>query len=294
MASMRHYPELPAARRAFACGGMGSSMTRLLSLSVLVFLLAYPNEAHAQDHTHEQPSWVADVGVAGANIVAGAVTAAATALIRGEDVTEAFFRGAAGGSVAFVGKRLAVERFSGAGLLGRQVASVGASMVVDAGNGRGLFSEVWLPVGPAWVQVRPEAELRARVNLRDVGTVIWAATRSELSFDLERSLSNGAPVFVAQDHAVVAGSRHADGVAVGGVIVLGATTLDTAVIQRHENVHVIQHDYLLQTLSRPIEQWAWTWVTEREIVVDLNLLPILASPVLADIQEREAQVLEFR
>jgi hypothetical protein len=132
------------------------------------------------------------------------------------------------------------------------------------------------------------------VNLRDVGTVIWAATRSELSFDLERSLSNGAPVFVAQDHRVVLESGHADGAAVGGVIVLGATNLDMAVIQRHENVHVIQQDYLLQTLTRPIEQWAWAWVTEREIAVDLNLLPILASPFLGAIHESEAQVLEFR
>lgn len=269
-------------------------MTRLLYVPVLVALLAAPIEVHAQDHTHEQPSWVADVGVAGANIVGGGVTAALTALIRREDVAEAFLKGAAGGSVVFLGKRLAVERFSGAGLLGRQVASLGSSMVVDAGSGRGLFSEVWLPLGPAWIQVRPKAGLRARVNLRDVGTVIWAGTRPELSFDLERSLSNGSPVFVARNHRLASGSGHADGVAVGGVILLGATNLDMAVIQRHENVHVIQHDYLLQTFSRPIEQWAWSWVTKREIAVDLNLLPILASPLLRDIHEREAQVLEFR
>lgn len=269
-------------------------MTRLVSLPLLWFGLACPIAADAQDHTHEQPSWVADVGVAGANVIAGAVTAGATALIRGEHVAEAFFKGAAGGSVVFVGKRLAVERFSGAGLLGRQVASVGSSMVVDAGYGRGLFSEVWLPVGPAWVQVRPEAELRARLNLRDVGTLIWAATRSELTFDLERSLSNGSPVFVAHEHRVVTGSGHADAVALGSVILLGTTNLDMSVIQRHENVHVIQHDYLLQTLSRPIEQWAWNWIIEREIAVDLNLLPLLASPLVGDIHEREAQVLEFR
>ncbi len=269
-------------------------MIRLLYVPAMVSLLASPIEAKAQDHTHEQPTWVADVGVAGANIVAGAVTAAATALVRREDVTEAFLKGAAGGSVVFVGKRLAVERFSGAGLLGRQVAGLGSSMVVDAGNGRGLFSEVWLPVGPAWVQVRPKAGLRARVNLRDVGTVIWAATRSELSFDVEQSLSNGSPVFVARDHQIVNGSGHADGVAVGGVILLGATNIDRVVIQRHENIHIIQHDYLLQTFSRPIEQWAWTWVTGRGIAVDLNLLPILSSPLLGDIHEREAQVLEFR
>lgn len=148
-------------------------------------------------------------------------------------------------------------------------------------------------MGPVWFQVRPGARWRGRVNLRDVGTLVWAATRTELHFDLARSISNGAPAFVAQRHRLVSGSGHADGVAIG-VVLLGATNLDVAVIQSHENVHVIQHDYLLQTMSRPLEQWAWGWVTNRDIPVDLNFLPLLASPLLSDIKEREAQVLEFR
>ena len=109
----------------------------------------------------------------------------------------------------------AVEQFDGAGFLGRQVSSVGSGMVVDAGQGRALFGEVWLPLGPAWVRVRPGAKLGGRVNLRDVGTLIWAATRPELGLDLEASLSNGAPVFVAESHQIVNGSRPVAGAAIG-------------------------------------------------------------------------------
>lgn len=277
-------------------GGQGLTavtqhFSRWLRLSFLMVALGFPLAADAQDHGHgPQPTWAVDVGVAGANIVAGALTAAATAAIRGEDMSEAFLKGAVGGGVVFAGKRLAVERFDGAGLLGRQLASVGSGMVVDGGRGRDLLSEVWLPVGPVWLQVRSEARRRIRVDLVDVGTLIWAGTRPELTFDVERSLSNGAPVFVAHDRRIV----NAHATTIGGIVMLGVSNLDMAITQRHENVHVIQHDYLLQTLSRPLERWAWSWLTDRVIPIDFNVVPLFARPALVDMQESEAEVLEFR
>lgn len=277
---------------------MQARFYRCSLLPILPFLglaLAFPDNAMAQeDHPYEPPTWVVDVGVAAANIVAGGFTAAATAMIRGENVSEAFLKGAGGGSVVFVGKRLAVERFSGAGLLGRQVAAVGSGMVTDAGHGRDFFTEVWLPVGPAWFQVRSEAGWRARVNVRDVGTLLWAASRPELRFDIDRSVSNGAAVFVADDHRLLLSSRRVAGLAFGGTILLGRSDTDVDVSQSHENVHVIQDDYGLLTMSRPLEQRAWSWLTEWDVPVDLNFLPVLAWPVLRHLEESEAEVLEFR
>lgn len=266
-------------------------MMRSLSLSLVVIALGSPQGATGQGHTHDQPDWVADVGVAGANIVVGALTSAATAAIRGEDVAEAFLKGAAGGGVVFAGKRLAVARFSGAGLLGRQVASVGTGMVVDGGHGRDWFDEVWLPIGPLWLQARPGAGRRARVSLRDMGAVIWAATRPELRFDLGRSLSNGAPAFVADRHRIVRDAGHADAFTVGGVVVLGVTGFD---LQPHENIHVIQNDYLLQTLDRPFEQWGWGRLIDRSVPVDLGVLILLPGLLLSDLKEAEAEVLHLR
>lgn len=261
------------------------------ALAILVFV---PRGASAQDHTHDQPTWAVDVGVAGANIVVGGLTAAATAAIRGEDISEAFLKGAAGGAVVFAGKRVAVERFGGAGLLGRQIASVGAGIVVDGGHGREWLSEVWLPIGPVWLQVRPEAGRHARVNLREAGVLIWAATRSELDFDVGRSVSNGAPVFVARRHRIESDSDPVSGVASGGVILLGVTDKDWKVVQRHENIHVIQRDYMLTTLERPVERWAWNRVAGWNVPIDLGLLPQPVFSRLRNVREREAEALEYR
>jgi hypothetical protein len=267
---------------------------RARAVCALAILALVPQCVSAQDHTHDQPTWAVDVGVAGANIAVGALTAAATAAIRGEDVSEAFLKGAAGGAVVFAGKRVAVERFDGAGLLGRQIASVGAGLVVDGGHGREWFREVWLPIGPAWLQVRPEGGRRARVNLREAGVLIWAATRSELDFDLGRSVSNGAPVFVARRHRIESDSDGVSGLASGGVILLGVTDLDWEVVQRHENIHVIQHDYVLTTLERPVEQWVWDRVAGRNVPVDLGLLTHPIFDPLRNVREREAEALEYR
>jgi hypothetical protein len=262
----------------------------------LALLIFVPQGASAQDDARGQPTWAVDIGVAGANIVVGALTAAATAAIRGEDVSEAFLKGAAGGAVVFAGKRVAVERFAGAGLLGRQIASVGTGMVVDGGHGREWLREVWLPIGPAWIQVRPETGRRARVNLQEVGILIWAATRSELDFDLGRSVTNGAPVFVARGHHIERSSDRPGGLAIGGVILLGAPVegSNREVTQRHENVHVIQRDYVLSTVSRPIEQWGWERVVGRGIPGDLDLLGALSFYLPKAIAEREAEALEVR
>ncbi|MFS8636466.1 MAG: hypothetical protein FWJ74_00180 [Gemmatimonadota bacterium] len=294
---MGHNPFLEPARRASPRSGARAARSIAASVALLlVFVFASPHEAAAQGKGHGHPAWVSDIAVASANIVVGGVTAAVTALIRGEDVSEAFLKGAAGGGVVFAGKRVAAERFDGAGLLGRQIASVGSSMVADAGLGRDLFTEIWLPLGPVWVQVRPEARWRARVNLHDVGSVIWAATRPELRFDLGRSLSNGAPVFVADQHLILVDGEVAFGFAVGGTVVIGGTARDAERVQRHENIHVLQHDYFVMTVTRRVERWVWRRLTTREIPLDFGFPAALISLVSWDntLLQSEAEVFESR
>lgn len=268
---------------------------RLLTGVTILAALLVPSHSAAQDHHHEQPDWIADVGVAGANTALSGIAAAVTAGIRGEDVYRAFLRGAVGGGVVFAGKRIAVERFDGAGLLGRELASVGTSVVGNAGAGRGWFEEVWLPVGPVWLQVSSGERRRVRLNLRDVGATAWAIHRPELEMDWSRSLSNGAITFVAPGHRIRSDSRHADGVAIGGLILLGVTPFDREVVQSHENVHVIQRDFMLQTLSRPVEAWGWSWITDRDVPLDIGVLPGLMYPdILRSAAESEAEILEVR
>lgn len=86
---------------------------RSIVLIAAVFSLIAPHGSSAQDHRHVQRVWVHDVGIAGANIAAGGITAAVTAAINGEDVPRAFLQGAVGGGVMFFGKRVAVERLAG-------------------------------------------------------------------------------------------------------------------------------------------------------------------------------------
>lgn len=267
---------------------------RLLGMALTAALLL-PSGSAAQVHEHRAVEWGMDGALAAANIVISGLSASLTAVLRGEDVSRAFRRGAAGGALIFGGKRIAVERFDGAGLLGRQVGSVGSSVVANAGAGRDWFEEVWLPAGPLWIQVSSGERRRVRLNLRDVGTLAWAIHRSELEMDWTRSLSNGAMTFVSPRHRIVSGSREAAGVTIGGVVLLGVTHLDPDVVHSHENVHVIQHDFLLQIVGRPIEAWGWSHVTDRDVPLDVAVLPsLIYSTVVRNVAEAEADYLEVR
>lgn len=258
--------------------------------------LLMPQPTLAQQHVHDQPPWIEDVGVAGANLLLGGATAAVTAWIRGEPVGDGFLNGALGGGLGFIGKRVAVEEFPGAGLLGRQVAAVGASMVVNAGTGQGPFAELWLPVGPVWLQAIPSAGHRARLDAGEVATLLWAATRNELELDGKGSLSNGAFIFRSPGHYLVSDGRRVDGLTIGGIVALGPSYFEPDHIRGHEMVHVIQNDFMVHAWSRPLESWGWRLLIGREIPVDVVPVPLklLTGWVTVNLREGEAQVLEFR
>lgn len=271
----------------------------IMALATALLLLPTPGAAQLRRHAepagwNDRPTWVEDVAVGAANGLLGGVTAALSAWLRDQPIGDAFLQGSVGGGVVFVGKRVAAEEFGCAGLLGRELAALGSSMTANAGRGRGWLEEVWLPVGPLWVQVAPAAGLRARVNMLDVGLLAWATARPELRFDWTASLSNGTPIFHSPGHHILFGDRAVRGFASGGVVALGARGDDDRT-RAHEMAHVIQHDFVVHSWSRPIETRGWSFLTDRVVPLDLGVALLLGFvPPLRSLVEREAEVLDSR
>lgn len=209
-----------------------------------------------------QASLSTEFVVIGANAVVGGLTSGLTALARGEPFLRSFSGGLAGGSVHYLGKRIAVGRAPGAGLSGRLVGAVGMSMVRNAGEGRGLLDRLLLPVGPVvvdWMTVPDSSRVRARLHLgRTVflGVLAW---HDELRIDWGETLLTGAPVFRTRDRLLwdAAGSR-------GGLELFGSisirdrqerTALEEARLIAHERVHVLQDDFLTYAMADPVEDW---------------------------------------
>jgi hypothetical protein len=161
--------------------------------------------------------------------------------------------------MVYAGKRVSVERFPGAGLLGRQMAAVGTSVVRNAAEGRSSFEVIALPVGPVRLYVGSDTlpKLRAKVDLLGLATTIYAALDPAAEWDSGASLSAGAPVFrirrwtegertVAQHFAGVVWLRddHRD--------LINAEARASAFFA-HERVHVLQYDFAFSAWSAPAE-----------------------------------------
>jgi hypothetical protein len=245
-----------------------------MRLLVAALLLALPAAAQAQcppplvppdaapPCVADWPTWAGDLAVLGGNAFLGGLSAGVLHKLRGGDFSDAFMRGLAGGAVAYGGKRIAVQRFGGAGLVGRQVAAVGASMVRNAGEGLGPVERVSLPVGPVWLEVGGQRPwVSARVDVMSAGWLISGILNPDLRFDAGMSISSGAHVFVA-DNRVIAGqdSDHAHGITEPGFMALGNVPAFgrhvAGEVFRHERVHVLQMDQLFLTVTGPAERRA--------------------------------------
>lgn len=271
---------------------------RMRALLPALLLLVLPGVAWSQDpqpDTEHVPSWASDLGVGSANALAGALTAAVLAWVNDQDVPRAFLRGAVGGTVVFAGKRLAVEPFDGAGFLGREVGALGSSVVANASTGRGWLDEAWLPLGPLWIRTGFAAPVGVAVNVRELATIGWAASRSELELDWGASLSNGTAIFRAAGHQIRFDGEEVGGIAVGGVVLLSRRSFDAEVTRGHEVVHVIQDDFFTTVLSRPGEQWVWRRLSDGRLPVELGIATALRllAPIHA-LEEAEAGSLGWR
>jgi hypothetical protein len=176
-----------------------------------------------------------ELTVAGLNVLLGGVTAAAARAWRGEPVLRGFWVGAVGGGVIYGGKRIAVENFDGAGLIGREVASVGGSMVRNAAAGLSPLEEVVLPLGPVRLYVS-----RDGVTPRlDVGSVVAASAfvlYYDARLDTRASLSSGA--------LILRGDGPMPGLSSAGTVMVwhDLPPEEGPRLLAHERVHVLQYD----------------------------------------------------
>jgi hypothetical protein len=191
----------------------------------------------------------------GANLALGGLTGGIGEGLRGGSFWRGFTRGAAGGGLVFVGKEVSAQRFTAAGLLGRELGAVGGSVVNNAAAGRPMFSRIVLPLGPVRVYAQPGSPDPVRIKLDAAGVIglAFAATRPGARFDLESSLSSGAPVFGFEKER---GSRQQAAHLAG--VIMAANHLEGDGRRRalaHEQVHVVQYDFAFLAWSQPAEEW---------------------------------------
>jgi hypothetical protein len=185
-----------------------------------------------------------DVAFTAANALLSGVAAGLFRSLSGSGTFGDGFRdGAMGGGVTYAGKRLAAQRFAGAGALGRQVASIGGSVVANAADGRGRLDRVALQLGLGrlyWDRV--ESSLTFKPDAVTLYYTALGLSSSRVSLDWSRTLSAGAPVFVTRGGATTL-SGNAAGRALGGVVIADVNAnIPLSDITAHERIHVIQFD----------------------------------------------------
>jgi hypothetical protein len=209
------------------------------------------------------PGWSVNLGLAGTNALLSGTVVSLHRWVRGESLgtafREGFGPGALTGVLTYAGKRIAVESFWGAGLLGRQIHGAGASSARSLSAGGGFADDLNLFLGPVRVRITDSSEdggARWRVSGLDTYWLIYGIADSRFSMDWERSLSSGAPVFRPdRGRRIEAPSgERIGGAALGGVIFLSdGLGEEEESLLRHERVHVMQFDYLHTLVSQPLE-----------------------------------------
>jgi hypothetical protein len=232
--------------------------------------------------TFSAPRWAGELASFSANALLGGLTAGVMQHARGGSFSDGFLRGALGGGVVYAGKRVAAERFDGAGLLGREIAAAGISVSRNAALGLPSLSRLSFPIGPIRLNIERSDGVRVRpsLDLVALGWTAWALSRSELSLSAGRSLSAGTLVFRTDNEVLLLGndSVHAGGIAAAGIILLsdvpafGDRYLDRSFA--HERVHVLQEDQLASLWIDPAADWLLSRTRAGERIapyVDINL-----------------------
>lgn len=204
------------------------------------------------------PRWEGHAIALGANIALGAITAGVTRAIKGEPFWSAIGKGGAGAGIAYLGKYVATQDFTGAKLLGRQTAALGASVTYNAVTGRGIFETLTFPLGPVRIHRTPEGS-RVTIDLLTAAGIFYAYTRPGGMIDLPRTVATGTIVVLADSIRRGEGGAGVVGRTVGGVIIYRtgheiSEEMEEAIL-RHEMVHVLQHDYAGITIGSPFEGW---------------------------------------
>jgi hypothetical protein len=217
----------------------------------------------AQPCREHYPRWTGELASLGVNSLLGALSGGILQELHGGSFSDGFMRGAAGGSVIYVAKRVVAGEFYGAGLAGRQLGAVGSSIVRNAGLGKPSLSEIVLPIGIARIYVTPSK--RAVRVIPDMTAIAWTISGIQnhgLHLDLEETISAGTPMFFSDNQILVINndSAHVGGLTNSGVVFLADVPAFGSGVARinnkHERVHVIQEDQIFLTVTDPFEDWA--------------------------------------
>lgn len=263
---------------------------RTLCVAVSLMFLMAPGAALAQAQPNpadewRTKAWVGDIAFASANSLIAGASAGIIQKLRNGSFRDGFTRGALGGAIAYGGRRVAAEKFWGAGLLGRQVSAVGISITRNAADNEPTFREVWLPLGPMTVKLDNGAEfaISAHADLFASAWLLAAVFDDRLEFDAGSSISSGAPVFRAPNYRLRNGSRMLAGIAIGGVVVVAwhSENIVTENILAHERVHVLQYDFVQLLWGDPLEEFVGQYVpyvtlAQRHVRIGA-LLPLVAE-----------------
>jgi len=229
----------------------------------------------------DRPALLGTAGLLGVNAVLAGVSVGLVRELRGGSFLEGFQGGALAGGVVFLGKVVAAQRFSGAGLAGRQLAAVGGSMASNLAASAPLLSRLELPLGPARVVLDSRTRhLSLRADPLGVAVLTYAVLDPRCRFDAGATLSAGTPVFHADVPVLQVPLRGAQavGMELSSVILLAdMSALDRytrADVLAHERVHTIQADAFQALWGRALLEWlapdspGWERVVG---VLDLNL-----------------------
>jgi hypothetical protein len=235
----------------------------LVLLSTTLLQLGMLGPLSAQDASAspsvDRPAWSLELGALAANALGGGIAGGLSSYLRGGSFKSGFARGVLGGSVGYVGKRIAVADFGGAGLLGREVAALGSSMTSNAGRNTGIFESLTFPIRPLRIQTprRGGGSFSLSVDLVDVAWLAYAVGQRDLTLDWSRTFSSGMPIFVTRGGLRVNGDL-ANGLTRDGLIILSRYP-DRAPpdVFTHERVHVLQVDQLKAVFGYPLEAWLW-------------------------------------
>lgn len=238
----------------------------LACVCVLALGLMGPARAHAQIDTlaysPRAASWVGHFTILSANSLLSGLTAGVFQEVRGGSFKDGFMNGALGGAMIYTGKRVAADRFFGAGLIGREVSAVGASVVRNASAGIGAFDRLILPVGFTRIYWnRAAGEVSLKLDVVSVGYTLQAIMEDELYFEADKSLSAGMPVFRTDNKLITyaSGDHHAAGAAQGGIVLRAhIPAYQDEFLDRvfaHERIHILQEDQVFTTLNDHADDW---------------------------------------
>lgn len=217
------------------------------AIALLLAVQAMPAAAQFSGNGSERDAVRDEALVVAGNMALGGLTAGLRQWRGDGSFLDGFWRGALGGAGIYAGKRITVADGFEAGLFGRAIAATGASVTRNASEGRPSFERLVVPIGPVRIRWWPTESVRkTSIDLAAVGTIAWAFLGSTgASIDLGRSLSTGAPVFIAQE------TVHWSGLHASGVILLSHSSGSSLA---HERVHLLQYDQAFILWGEPLER----------------------------------------